>query len=95
MYKMHVATGMRDQTFARRDDIQDVDDDDITFEDLLGDEPEGTPPASFSQLLADGFPRNGGLTALDAIARLPDPGKRLAALQRGYLQLLQKQRRTD
>lgn len=70
-----------------------MDDDDITFDDLLDDEPEGTSPASFSQLLADGFPRNGGLAELDAISRLPDPGKRLAALKLGYLQILQKQRR--
>ena len=89
------ATEMRDQAFAQQDDIPDVDDDDITFEDLVDDEPDGTAPASFSQLLANGFPRNGGLAALDAIARLPDPGKRLAALQRGYLQILQKQRSAD
>jgi len=31
-----------------------VDDDDITFEDLLDDEPTGGEPTSFSQLLADG-----------------------------------------
>jgi hypothetical protein len=69
-----------------------VDDDDITFEDLLDDEPAAAAPASFSQLLADGFPRNGGMAELAAIAQLPDPGKRLAALQRGYQQILQKQR---
>jgi hypothetical protein len=84
---------MRDQAFARKDDIADVDDDDISFEDLLDSETDGVTPTSFSQLLADGFPPNGGLAALDAIAHLPDPGKRLAALQRGYLQILQKQRR--
>lgn len=69
-----------------------MDDDDITFEDLLDDEPAAAAPASFSQLLADGFPRNGGMAELAAIAQLPDPGKRLAALQRGYQQILQKQR---
>lgn len=70
-----------------------MDDDDITFDDLLDDEPSSGPPMSYSQLLADGFPRDGGMAALAAIARLPDPGKPLAALQRGYRQLLEKQRR--
>jgi hypothetical protein len=70
-----------------------VDDDDITFKDLLDDEADGAPPASFSELLANGFPRNGGMAELNVIAQLPDPGKRLAALQRGYLEILQKQRR--
>ena len=77
----------------RPDDIPEVDDDDITFEDLLDDEPTGPLPASFSQLLADGFPRNGGMAALTAIAQLPDPGTHLATLQRRYIQLLEKQRR--
>jgi hypothetical protein len=70
-----------------------VEEDDITFDDLLDDEPAGTLPTSFSQLLADGFPREGGIAALDAISRLPDPDQRLAGLQRGFEQILQKQRR--
>ena len=70
-----------------------MDDDDITFEDLLDDEPTGGEPTSFSQLLADGFPRDGGMAELAAIVQLPDPGNRLSALQRGYRQLLEKQRR--
>ena len=72
-----------------------MDDDDITFEDLLDDDPTDTAPASFAQLLADGFPPHGGMAELAAIAQLPDPGKRLAKLQRGYLQILQKQRRAE
>ncbi len=70
-----------------------MEEDDITFDDLLDDEPAGTLPTSFSQLLADGFPREGGIAALDAISRLPDPDQRLAGLQRGFEQILQKQRR--
>ena len=74
-------------------DNEDVDDDDIRFEDLLDDEPAGAPPANLAQLLADGFPRNGGVAELAAIAKLPDAGKRFEALQRGYLQILERQRR--
>jgi hypothetical protein len=84
---------MRDQVFAHQDDIPDVDDDDITFDDLLDDEPAGCPPASFAQLLAEGFPRHGGMAELTAIAQLPSPGEHLAAVQRGYIQILEKQRR--
>lgn len=84
---------MRDPVIDRPDDKPDVDDDDITFDDLLDDEAAGDTPMSFSQLLADGFPRDGGMAELAAIAQLPDPGKHLAALQRGYRQLLEKQRR--
>ena len=85
---------MRDPVPASSDDKPEVDDDDITFDDLLDDEPTGGQPMSFSQLLADGFPREGGMAELAAIAQLPDPGKHLAALQRGYRQLLEKQRRS-
>ena len=69
-----------------------MDDDDISFDDLLDDEPASTVPVSFAQLRADGFPRNGGMAELAAIAHLPDPGQHLAALQRGFLQILVKQR---
>ena len=55
----------------------------ITFEDLMGGESaRATPPMTFEQLLADGFPHRGGLEGLAAIERLPDPGPRLAAVQR-------------
>ena len=70
-----------------------MDDDDISFDDLLDDEPAGTLPVSFSQLRAEGFPRDGGLAELAVIAQLPDPEKRLVALQRGFIQILEKQRR--
>lgn len=68
------------------------DDDDITFDDLLDDEPASTGPASYAQLLTDGFPSGGGLAELTAIAALPDPGRQLSALQRGFQQILEKQR---
>jgi hypothetical protein len=70
-----------------------VDDDDISFDDLLDDEPASVLPATYEQLRADGFPRNGGVAELAAIARLPEPGERLAALQRGFIQILEKQQR--
>jgi hypothetical protein len=70
-----------------------VDDDDISFDDLLDDEPASALPATYEQLRADGFPRNGGVAELAAIARLPEPGERLAALQRGFFQILEKQQR--
>ena len=73
-----------------------VDDDDIRFEDLIDDEPPGPAPTSLAELLANGFPANGGMTALAAIAAIaeaPAPGTRLAAVQRGYRQILDKQRR--
>ncbi|HEV3019740.1 MAG TPA: hypothetical protein VGY49_12040 [Burkholderiaceae bacterium] len=66
--------------------------DDITFEDLLTGEPAGAqPPMTFEQLLADGFPHRGGLEGLAAIALMPDPEPRLAAVQRAYLQILKTQ----
>jgi len=50
----------------------------ITFEDLLADEPAcATSPMTFKQLLADGFPYQGGPEALSAIQRMPDPGPEL------------------
>jgi len=85
---------MRHQQFPLVDDVADVDDDDITFDDLLDDEPEGTLPVTFEQLRAEGFPRNGGVAELAAIARLPNPGEQLAALQRGFVQILEKQQRS-
>ncbi|HUD27022.1 MAG TPA: hypothetical protein VMQ45_15145 [Burkholderiaceae bacterium] len=70
-----------------------LDVDDITFEDLLAYEPAGVaPPSTFKQLLADGFPHRGGLEGLAAIQRMPDPGPELAAVQRGFLQILKLQK---
>jgi hypothetical protein len=67
--------------------------DEITFEDLLADEPAcATSPMTFKQLLADGFPYQGGLEALSAIQRMPDPGPELVAVQHGYLQILKMQK---
>jgi hypothetical protein len=66
----------------------------ITFEDLLGGEPARVgPPASFEQLLADGFPLQGGLEGLLAIAQMTDPDPRFAEVRRRYLQILELQRR--
>jgi hypothetical protein len=73
--------------------LQAMDADDITFEDLMGGESgREAPPMTFEQLLADGFPHRGGLEGLAAIERMPDPGPRLAAVQRGYLQILKIQK---
>jgi hypothetical protein len=71
-----------------------MDSDEITFEDLLADEPAGgAPPMTFEQLLADGFPHKGGLAALAAIEHMADPGPQLSAVRRGYLEILKRQRR--
>jgi hypothetical protein len=68
--------------------------DDITFDDLLGGEPGGVaPPMTFKQLLADGFPRHGGLEGLAAIEQMADPGPQFAEVRQEYLQILKIQRR--
>jgi len=73
-----------------------MDADEITFEDLLDDEPGcAASPATFKQLLADGFPHKGGLAVLAAIERLEDPGPQLAPVRQGYLQILKMQRRAS
>jgi hypothetical protein len=67
---------------------------DISFEDLVADEPAcAAPPATFEQLLADGFPHRGGLAVLAAIEQMQDPGPHLAAVRQAYLQLVKMQRR--
>ena len=74
--------------------ITSVDGDEISFEDLMrGDPVPATPPTSFEQLLADGFPPHGGLEALAAIARMEDPGPRLARVRQAYLEILKRQKR--
>jgi hypothetical protein len=66
----------------------------ITFEDLLGDEPgRAGPPMSLRELLANGFPRHGGLEALAAIEQMADQDPRLAEVRQRYLQILELQRR--
>jgi hypothetical protein len=71
-----------------------MDADEITFEDLLAGEPEGTAPArTFARLLAEGFPRGGGLAELAAIMQLEEPGPRFAAVRLGYLQIFATQHR--
>jgi len=75
--------------------INSMDGDEISFEDLLCDEPAlSTPATSFDQLLADGFPPNGGLEALAAIAGMEDPGPRLARVKLAYLEILKRQKRS-
>lgn len=70
-----------------------MDDDEITFEDLLAAEPPSLSPAkSFEQLLADGFPQHGGLAELAAIVQMADAGPKFAALQCGYEKLFAMQR---
>jgi hypothetical protein len=69
-------------------------DDEIRFEDLLDDEPASAgPPASFKELLEQGFSRHAGLRELEALAALDDPDPRFAALRSKLRQLLQVQTR--
>jgi hypothetical protein len=71
-----------------------MDPDDITFDDLLDDEPAASEmPRNYAQLHADGFPRGGGLAALAAIQGLDDPDPRFASLQDKYRRLLELQQR--
>jgi len=72
----------------------EMDAEEITFEDLLTADPaEAAEVSSFAQLLAEGFPRTGGLAELAAIARMADPDCRFAALQHGFLEILEAQKR--
>jgi len=66
----------------------------ITYEELFADDEPACPglPKSFAQLLADGFPCQGGISALVAIEQLPDPAPQFAAVQRGVRKLLEEQR---
>ena len=50
-------------------------------------------PPDFKELLAEGFPRHGGLEGLAAIEKMADPGPQLAEVRQGYLQILKIQRR--
>jgi hypothetical protein len=67
--------------------------DEITFQDLLAGEPAAAAPSTFKQLLADGFPPQGGLAELAAIAQMEDPGEQFASVRQGYQQILKIQRR--
>jgi len=72
----------------------EMDAEEITFEDLLTEDPgEAAEVSSFAQLLAEGFPRRGGLAELAAIAQMADPDRRFAALQHGYGEILEAQNR--
>ena len=65
----------------------------ITFEDLLAGEPaSAAAPATFKQLLADGFPHKGGLAALAAIEQMEEPPAQLAAVRQEYLRIVKMQR---
>jgi len=73
-----------------------MDAEEITFEDLLTEEPgETTQVRSFAQLRAEGFPQKGGLADLAAIAQMADAGTTFAALQQGYLEILKMQGQTQ
>jgi hypothetical protein len=68
----------------------------ITFEELVAAEPARLgPPMSFQQLLADGFPCQGGLEGLCAIEQLPDPGPQFSELRGKYLQIVELQKRAS
>ncbi len=87
---------MRHEERTRNSDIAEtMEPDEITFEDLLDDDERGCAalPQTFGQLLAEGFPRRGGLAQLAEIERMVDPEPRFAAVQQGYLRLLEQQRR--
>jgi len=69
--------------------------DEITFDDLLDDEPSNAGPITTMRQLRDtGFPPQGGLKALAAVQQLEDPDGELAALRQCYLQFLDIQKRT-
>jgi len=71
-----------------------MEDDEIRFEDLLGDDPpSGSPPASLADVLANGFPPDGNLADLAAIARLKSADPRFALVQHRYRNLLEMQER--
>jgi hypothetical protein len=68
--------------------------DEISFDELMAEETTGESlPQSFSQLLADGFPRGGGMAELAQIANLQVSNPKHAAAQKKFLQLLQLQLR--
>jgi hypothetical protein len=86
---------MRDQSASFRADVAGaMGTEDINFEDLLAEEPGCSAlPTTFKELLAEGFPRHGGLEGLAAIEKMADPGPQLAEVRQGYLQILKIQRR--
>lgn len=67
--------------------------DEINYEDLAEEPGQTAVPASFRQLLADGFPRGGGLKELAAIAGMQDSDTSIAAVRQGYRQILERQLR--
>ena len=69
-------------------------DDDITYNDLLDDQSEpAAAPSTLAELLSNGFPTDGGVAELAALAQLPDPGAQHAAVRQKYLKLLELQKR--
>jgi hypothetical protein len=67
--------------------------DEISFNDLLaGEAASPVIPHTYAQLLAEGFPRGGGLAALAAIQNLADPDSRFVSLRNKYQQILDLQR---
>ena len=86
---------MRHQRAAiRADDSGAMGEEEITLEDLMDEQPVPVAlPATFEQLLADGFPRHGGMAALVAISQMQDPDPRLAPVRLGYQQILRMQTR--
>jgi len=71
-----------------------TEEDEITLQDLLDDEPAGsTLPQTYAELLADGFPPGGGMAALAAVQNLADPDPGFGNLKDQYRQLLERQRR--
>ncbi len=86
---------MRHQGTPARADISTVSDaDDITYNELLGDERAGSgAPASLAELLSDGFPCGGGMGTLAALATLPDTGSHHAGLRQKVRSILELQQR--
>jgi hypothetical protein len=87
---------MRHQIRPFKVDVADaMGAEEISFEDLLGEEeaPPARPPASLRELLTEGFPCHGGLDALAAIESMSDPDPRMAEVRKGFLQMLEAQRR--
>lgn len=77
----------------RAETAVEMDADDITFEDLLKEETgEPTEVSSLAQLLAEGFPRKGGLAELSTIAQMVDTSGKFAALQQRYVEILEAQK---
>lgn len=61
------------------------------IEDILT---PGTAPAkTYTQLIAEGVPHQGGLAQLAEAEQMEDPGPQLAAVRVGYLGVVEKKTR--